>query len=89
MTLCMHVSRLPSAFTSHTVQTHVTWCSAFVDVWEVIQQHGKMGKFKGLARAHAFKVAFNPDGEVAVWYKSWSRHKHWKPYLKNPDGDSH
>ena len=81
------LNRLPSAFLSHAITAHLIWLGCFCDVWEICKK-GRMGKFKGLCKAHAFKISMNSDGQVAVHYKSWSRHTHWKPYLKDARGES-
>ena len=46
-----------------------------------------MGKIKGFNKLHSFKVGLNNQGEPAFWYKSWSRHRIWKPYLKDAEGE--
>ena len=46
-----------------------------------------MGKLKGFNKMHSFKVGKNSEGKIAFWYKSWSRHKFWKPYLKDAEGE--
>ena len=85
MTLSDLLKRLPNAFTGEVVKVQLIWVSSLFNVWQFFDRT-MMGAFHGITLAHSFKVEFNCDGEVAVWYKSWSRDRIWKPFLKDEFG---
>ena len=86
MTLSEMLKKLPQAFTEKYVKVHLIWVSCFFNVWDFFDKE-HMGGFTGITQAHSFQVGLNCDGEVSVWYKSWSRDRIWKPFLRDHKGD--
>jgi hypothetical protein len=82
------LNKLPEAFTQLTVGFHCVYVSHLFNIWEVCNKPGRMGNFTALTKFHAFKVQHNNQGNVAVWYKLWSRHRFWKPFQTTMGGDT-
>ena len=46
-----------------------------------------MGDIRAFNKMHSVKVANNSNGKVSFWYKEWSRHRVWKPFVKDIAGE--
>ena len=78
--------RLVEAFSQLTVKFQCIYVTHLYDIWAVVLQPGRMGKFKTLNKHHSFKVERNAKQQVAVWYKLWSRHRVWKLFQQDMNG---
>jgi hypothetical protein len=70
------LNRLPEAFSQLYTQFHCVYVSHLYDIWQVVLDPGRMGKFKNLTKMHSLRVGRNSKAQVSVWYKEWSRHRY-------------